>query len=209
MRALCWHGHGSVSVDTVPDPTIQDPLDIIVKITSTAICGSDLHLFDRLPTDHGVRRHSRAREHGGGGGGRQRRHQSSGRRSGGRPVRDRLRPLLVFARRPSFLVATPRIPMPSWPKRRWATPPAGLFGFSHMLGGFSGRSGRISARAPCRCRDPSAIPAGIPRREGAVPLGISFRPRTWPRRTRKSRTGTPWPSGAEVRSDSSHCNALG
>src|ERR1700712_2033657 len=46
MRALCWHGKYDVRVDTVPDPTILKPTDAIVKITSTAICGSDLHLFD-------------------------------------------------------------------------------------------------------------------------------------------------------------------
>ena len=51
MRALCWHGHGDVRVDTVPDPTIQQPTDVIIKITSTAICGSDLHLLDGyMPT---------------------------------------------------------------------------------------------------------------------------------------------------------------
>ena len=51
MRALCWHGHGDVRVDTVPDPTIQQPTDVILKITSTAICGSDLHLLDGyMPT---------------------------------------------------------------------------------------------------------------------------------------------------------------
>jgi len=46
MRALCWHGKSDVRVDTVPDPVIQEPTDAIIKITSTAICGSDLHLFD-------------------------------------------------------------------------------------------------------------------------------------------------------------------
>ena len=46
MKALCWHGTGDVRVDTVADPTIQDPRDIVIKITSTAICGSDLHLFN-------------------------------------------------------------------------------------------------------------------------------------------------------------------
>ena len=51
MRALCWHGKGDVRVDTVPDPKIEDPRDAIIKITSTAICGSDLHLFDGyMPT---------------------------------------------------------------------------------------------------------------------------------------------------------------
>ena len=46
MRALCWHGKGDVRVDDVPDPTILDSRDAIVRITSTAICGSDLHLLD-------------------------------------------------------------------------------------------------------------------------------------------------------------------
>ena len=46
MRALCWHGKSDVRVDTVPDPKIEEPTDAIIKITSTAICGSDLHLFD-------------------------------------------------------------------------------------------------------------------------------------------------------------------
>jgi threonine dehydrogenase-like Zn-dependent dehydrogenase len=46
MKALRWHGKEDVRVDTVPDPTIQDGRDIIIKITSTAICGSDLHLYD-------------------------------------------------------------------------------------------------------------------------------------------------------------------
>ena len=45
MRALCWHGKEDIRVDTVPDPRIEDPRDIIVKISSTAICGSDLHLY--------------------------------------------------------------------------------------------------------------------------------------------------------------------
>src|ERR1700759_833400 len=46
MKALVWHGKYNVSVDNVQDPVIQEPTDVIVKITSTAICGSDLHLYD-------------------------------------------------------------------------------------------------------------------------------------------------------------------
>jgi len=48
MRALTWHGKRDVRVDTVPDPTIQDPTDAIVRITSSGICGSDLHLYEVL-----------------------------------------------------------------------------------------------------------------------------------------------------------------
>ena len=46
MRALQWHGRGDVRCETVPDPSIIDPTDAIVRITATAICGSDLHLYD-------------------------------------------------------------------------------------------------------------------------------------------------------------------
>src|SRR6201985_2485478 len=46
MKALVWHGKYDVRCDTVPDPKIEDPRDAIVKVTSTAICGSDLHLYD-------------------------------------------------------------------------------------------------------------------------------------------------------------------
>ena len=51
MKAVCWHGKEDVRVDTVPDPTILNPRDAIIKVTSTAICGSDLHLYDGyIPT---------------------------------------------------------------------------------------------------------------------------------------------------------------
>ena len=48
MRALAWHGVHDVRVDTVPDPTIEQPTDAIVRITSTGLCGSDLHLYEVL-----------------------------------------------------------------------------------------------------------------------------------------------------------------
>jgi len=48
MKALTFHGKRDVRVDEVPDPSIQDPTDAIVRITSTAICGSDLHLYEVL-----------------------------------------------------------------------------------------------------------------------------------------------------------------
>lgn len=46
MKALCWHGRGDVRVERVPDPSILNPHDAIIEVTSTAICGSDLHLYD-------------------------------------------------------------------------------------------------------------------------------------------------------------------
>jgi threonine dehydrogenase-like Zn-dependent dehydrogenase len=46
MRALVWHGTQDIRCDTVPDPEIEDGRDAIIKVTSCAICGSDLHLYD-------------------------------------------------------------------------------------------------------------------------------------------------------------------
>jgi len=51
MKALCWYGKNDVRVETVPDPKILNPHDAIIRITRTAICGSDLHLYDGyIPT---------------------------------------------------------------------------------------------------------------------------------------------------------------
>src|SRR4051812_26294954 len=46
MKALTWHGKRDVRIDDVPDPSIEEPTDAIIRVTSTAICGSDLHLYE-------------------------------------------------------------------------------------------------------------------------------------------------------------------
>src|SRR5688572_32923520 len=48
MKALVFHKPKHVSVDTVPDPKIEQPTDVILKVTSTAICGSDLHIYNGM-----------------------------------------------------------------------------------------------------------------------------------------------------------------
>jgi threonine dehydrogenase-like Zn-dependent dehydrogenase len=48
MRAVTWHGNHDVRVDTVPDPTIEEPTDAIIRVTSSGLCGSDLHLYEVL-----------------------------------------------------------------------------------------------------------------------------------------------------------------
>ncbi|HEY9665854.1 MAG TPA: zinc-dependent alcohol dehydrogenase [Coleofasciculaceae cyanobacterium] len=51
MKAVCWHGANDVRVENVPDPKILNPRDAILKVTSTTICGSDLHIYDGfIPT---------------------------------------------------------------------------------------------------------------------------------------------------------------
>jgi threonine dehydrogenase-like Zn-dependent dehydrogenase len=48
MKALTWHGRRDVRVDTVPDPTIEQPTDIVIRVTTSGLCGSDLHLYEVL-----------------------------------------------------------------------------------------------------------------------------------------------------------------
>jgi threonine dehydrogenase-like Zn-dependent dehydrogenase len=48
MKAICWYGKQDVRVETVPDPQILNPRDAIIRVTSTAICGSDLHLYNNV-----------------------------------------------------------------------------------------------------------------------------------------------------------------
>ena len=51
MRAITFQGTGKVQVDTVDDPTIEETTDVVIRVTSTAICGSDLHLYDGFIPD--------------------------------------------------------------------------------------------------------------------------------------------------------------
>ena len=46
MRAVVWHGRRDVRIETVPDPTIEEPTDAIIRVTSSGLCGSDLHLYE-------------------------------------------------------------------------------------------------------------------------------------------------------------------
>ena len=48
MRAVTWQGRRKVTVESVPDPIIKEPTDAIIKVTSTGLCGSDLHLYEVL-----------------------------------------------------------------------------------------------------------------------------------------------------------------
>src|SRR5689334_15217896 len=48
MKAVTWHGKRDVRVDDVPDPKIEQPTDAILRVTSSGICGSDLHLYETL-----------------------------------------------------------------------------------------------------------------------------------------------------------------
>ena len=188
MRALCWHGKGDVRVDTVPDPKIEDPRDAIIRITSTAICGSDLHLFDGyMPTMEtgdilghepmGDRR-----------GGRQGRHEAEEGRPRRRPVHDLLRRLLVLQADRVLALRHVEPATPRSPARRWASPRPGLFGYSHMLGGYAGRPGRVPPRALRRRRPDQDPESDLPDEKVAVPLR-HLPDRLHGRRERRDRAG--------------------
>ena len=95
MKAVTWHGQHDVRVEDVPDPVIQEPTDAVIRVTTTNICGSDLHLYEPLAPFMGVGRHPRPRDHGAGRRGRaRRRRRPEGGRPGVDPLPDLLRALL-------------------------------------------------------------------------------------------------------------------
>ena len=99
MKALCWFGKHDVRVENVPDPTIINPQDCIVRITRTAICGSDLHLYDGfIPTmEQGdILGHEFMGEVVEVGSGRQ---ETQRRRQGRRSLHHLLRPMLLLQER--------------------------------------------------------------------------------------------------------------
>ncbi len=137
MKALCWHGTEDVRVDKVPDPKIQDPGDVVVKITATAICGSDLHLYGGFqPTmkSGDVLGHENMGEVVDVG-------------SGVRKLKKGDRVVVPFTiscgacwfcKRGDFSMCDTSNPNAEMARLAMGHSPAGLFGFSHMLGGFPG-----------------------------------------------------------------------
>ena len=123
------------------------PDDAIVNITSTAICGSDLHLYDGfVPTMEsgdilGHEFMGEVVEIG------PRRQEPEEGRPRGRSLPDRVRAVLLLPERRCPRCARTPTRTPGWPKRCWATRRAGIFGYSHMLGGYAGGQAEY-ARVP-------------------------------------------------------------
>jgi threonine dehydrogenase-like Zn-dependent dehydrogenase len=160
MKALCWYGHGDVRVETVPDPKIIDPTDVIVKITSTAICGSDLHLYD-----HYMATMEKGDILG---------HEPMGivvevgsavtkLKKGDRVVI----PFTIscgscwFCKRELYSLCDTSNPNAEIARKVMGQSPAGLFGYSHMLGGFPGGQAEY-LRVPFADVGPLKIPEGLP-----------------------------------------------
>lgn len=160
MKALCWHGPNDVRIDHVPDPVIADPGDVILKITSTAICGSDLHLYDGfMPTMQGgdVLGHEPMGEV-----------VETGRgitrlKKGDRVVV----PFCIacgdcfFCKKGLFSCCDTSNPNAEMARKVMGHSPAGLFGYSHLLGGFSGGQAEY-LRVPFADFGALKIPDGLP-----------------------------------------------
>jgi threonine dehydrogenase-like Zn-dependent dehydrogenase len=146
MKAVCWHGANDVRVDTVPDPKIINPRDAIIKITSTAICGSDLHLYDGfIPTMESgdILGHEFMGEV-----------VELGSAVKNVQVGDRVVvPFTIscgncfFCNRDLWSLCDNSNPNGWMAEKMYGHSPAGLFGYSHMLGGYAGGQAEY-ARVP-------------------------------------------------------------
>lgn len=159
MKANCWMGRNSVEVQEVPDPHILNAQDAIVKITSTAICGSDLHLYDGyIPT----------MEKGDIVG-----HEFMGEVVEVGPDVERLQvgdrvvvpfPIscgrCVSCRSGLFSLCENSNPNAGMAEKLMGHSPAGLFGYSHMLGGYAGGQAEY-ARVPFADVGPVKVPAEL------------------------------------------------
>jgi threonine dehydrogenase-like Zn-dependent dehydrogenase len=158
MRALCWHGKHDVRVETVPDPKILNPRDAIVKITSTAICGSDLHLYNGvIPTlrEGDILGHEFMGEVVEVG-------HENGLRRGDRVVV----PFTIscgncfFCRKSLHSLCDNSNPKPVMAEKAYGYSGAGLFGYSHMYGGYAGGQAEF-VRVPFADVGPIKIPEGL------------------------------------------------
>jgi threonine dehydrogenase-like Zn-dependent dehydrogenase len=160
MKALVWHGKEDVRCETVPDPKIEAAGDAIVRITSTAICGSDLHLYDGLmPTMEsgdilGHEPMGIVEEVGS---------SVTKLKKGDRVVV----PFTIscghcwFCERTLFSLCDETNPNHEVAEKAMGHSPAGLFGYSHMLGGYAGGQAEF-LRVPYADVGPIVIPDGLP-----------------------------------------------
>lgn len=159
MKATCWHGKHDVRVDTVPDPTLLNPRDAIVKISSTAICGSDLHLYGGLvPTmEKGdILGHEFMGEV-----------VELGRGVSNLKIGDRVVvpfPIACgncfFCQEKLYSVCENSNPNAWMAEKMWGHSPAGIFGYSHLTGGYAGGQAEY-VRVPFADIGPLKIPDGM------------------------------------------------
>jgi threonine dehydrogenase-like Zn-dependent dehydrogenase len=160
MKALVWHGKEDVRYDNVPDAKIEEPTDIVVRITATAICGSDLHLYDGLmPTmeDGDILGHEPmgiVEEIGS---------SVTKLKKGDRVVV----PFTIacghcwFCEKTLFSLCDNTNPNHKQAETAMGHSPSGLFGYSHMLGGYAGGQAEL-LRVPHADVGPIKIESDLP-----------------------------------------------
>ncbi|ETR79267.1 alcohol dehydrogenase [Afipia sp. P52-10] len=159
MKALAWHGVGDIRCESVPDPALQDDRDIIIKVTSCAICGSDLHIFDgMIPEMHkgDILGHETMGEV-----------VDVGRQVSSLKVGDRVVvPFTIacgecfFCTRGYYSACERSNPDKAKAEKLWGHSPAGLFGYSHILGGYPGGQAEY-LRVPFADAGPLKVPNGL------------------------------------------------
>lgn len=162
MKAVCWMGANKMTVENVPDPKILNPRDAIVRITSTCICGSDLHLYNGLiPTmqQGDIMGHEFMGEVV---------ETGSGVSQDKLKVGDRVVvPFTIACGRCFFcdqkLWSSCENSNPNYwmAEKMMGYSPSGLFGYTHMMGGYAGGQAQY-ARVPFADIGPLKIPQGIP-----------------------------------------------
>lgn len=159
MRALTWHGKNDIRCDTVPDPKIEDGRDAIIKVTACAICGSDLHIFDGVipgMESGDVLGHETMGEV-----------VEVGADNKNLKVGDRVVvPFTIscgecfFCKRGFYSGCERSNPDKRKAEKLWGYSPAGLFGYSHLLGGYAGGQAEF-LRVPYADVGPIKVPDGL------------------------------------------------
>jgi threonine dehydrogenase-like Zn-dependent dehydrogenase len=160
MKAVCWEGKKNVRVEEVPDPKILNTQDVILRVTSTAICGSDLHLYNGFVP--GMERGDVVG------------HEFMGEVMEVGPAVRNLKtgdrvvvpfPIAcgecAMCRQDLFSVCENSNPNGWMAEKLWGHSPAGIFGYSHLLGGFAGGQAEY-VRVPFADVGPIKVPDGMP-----------------------------------------------
>ncbi|HUQ76568.1 MAG TPA: zinc-dependent alcohol dehydrogenase [Burkholderiales bacterium] len=159
MRAVCWHDKLDVRVENVPDPQILNPRDAIVRVKATAICGSDLHLYGGFVpgmVKGDILGHEFMGEVVEVGSAIKNLHP------GDRVVV----PFPIacgncfFCRKALFSLCENSNPNAWMAEKVWGYSPCGIFGYSHLLGGYAGGQAEY-ARVPFADVGPIKVPAGL------------------------------------------------
>lgn len=159
MKSLTWHGKSDIRYETVPDPVVEHPRDAIIKVTACAICGSDLHIYDGVIPEM---RHGDVLGHETMGEVVEVGSENKALKAGDRVVV----PFTIscgecfFCKKGFFSACERSNPNYQKAEKLWGHSPAGLFGYSHLLGGYSGGQAEY-LRVPYADVGPMKVPTEL------------------------------------------------